>query len=184
MKRTKTPRKKFSKKHPVPPRVLQTVENIAYKIAWSFNQTTRVQIEELISEARLEALEGVLAYDNLKKSHISTYVYVRVTNRLIAFVNKEKRHLTPDPEMYDFKNIHTSPIPFFEIKDLMTEDCKFVAQLAWDNRDALCGLLPKAARGHVVDLLRQQGWSWPRIWRNIKKMKQTLNEIPENCITY
>lgn len=187
MKRTKLPLNKpnkFPNGYVIPKKTLEIAENIAYKLAWSFNATTRLEIEELISEAKLAAMEGLLAYDIKKKSRLSTYIYVRITNHLILFVKYQKRYFCLDPEIYDLNNIQTNPIAFFEIKDALTPDCKFITELILTNTEKFKGLVPKAARGEVVKLLRQQGWSWPRIWENMRKMKTALNKIPENCIIY
>ena len=157
---------------------------MVYKISWSFYNTTGINIEELIGEAKLTAMEACLRYEKGKAEHLSTWVYKRVTNHLINFTKHEKRYCIPDPSFYDFNNIQTTPNAFFEMKDAMPTDCKFIVELVLYNRHKLAGLVPKAGRGEIVKMLRQEGWSWPRIWDSIRKMKATLNEMPENCIIY
>ncbi len=192
-KRTKLPAKgaeRFPNGYKIPPKLLETATNVACKIAWSFHNTTRVDIEELISEAKLSALEGLLSYDNQKASHISTYIYVRITNRLIAFINIEKRYYKPDPDIFDFNQMECFPCIDNSIglseDDLITKhlngDGQKVAEIIQNNKEKLAGLPPKMMRGVIVKLLREDQWSWPRIWRNIREMKQTLNEIDKLCI--
>ncbi len=193
MKRTKiSPKaKKFPPNYTIPPKIMETAVNVACKIAWSFHNTTRTPVEELISEAKLAAMEGLLDYDNNKASHISTYIYVRVTNRLIAFVNIEGRYWRPDVEDYDFDQFAQQPcfnidLDFSEdmiIKNKLNEAGKRIAEIAENNKMKLAGMPPKMMRGVIVKLLREEGWSWPKIWMNIQELKKTLNETTQNCIT-
>ena len=156
--------------------------NTVRKLAWQFHKSSGLDFQELMSEGTLAYYEALKAYDkNYKwKSNKNTLIYVHVFNKLILFIRYEKRYV------YDGFIIDRSshPTPFFEIEEQFDKDGKEIIQLILSNKHAFAGIPGKYARGKLIEMLRQQGWSWSKIWDSIRNIKFILNEIPENCIIY
>jgi len=154
-----------------------TVEKrMIHSLAWSFHNTTGVDIEELTSEALLAYCEARLTYKQSMKTKFTSHAYKCMRSRLINFIKIEKRYLIADLE-HELEEITVYPGLFFELMDEFPEDCIYIAEqvLNSDKIETCTG---------VSNLLREHGWTWPRIWRSLKEMKQTLKKIPENCIIY
>lgn len=62
--------------------------NLVRKMAWSFNKTTGIPFEELLSEATIGYLEAVQSHDPTR-GKLSTHAWTVMKCRLIDFTNKE-----------------------------------------------------------------------------------------------
>lgn len=174
MKRTKFPaqlKKQISNEE------FEKVNNLIRKIAWSFHSSTGIEYEELYSESCLGYLEGISHFTE-ELSTTSTFIYHIVSNKLKTYISKQKSYkMLQYLDSMDDLPVTYNPSFFFEIADQFNENGKFILKLMMDNKYVLSTLPPSRARGEIVKLLRKHRWSWPRIWREIKEVKTTLNSI-------
>lgn len=155
------------------------------KIAWSFHNTTGIQFEELLSEAIIGYYEALQTYSKEHDTKISTHAWVYMRNRLINFCKQEEKHtnLSLDCEIVQDALSYLPRYVFNNESPLkLSEEKAFLISLVLDNFDTLDVMPPKKARGFIVQELRKHEWSWPKIWREIKDIKQCLDEILPACI--
>jgi len=69
--------------------------DVAFKLAWSFNKTTGIDVEELIGEALL-AFSVALSSYRPSISEFSTWAYHSVINRLRYYCKKERQSSRKD----------------------------------------------------------------------------------------
>lgn len=162
--------------------------NLIRKIAWEFHYKTGIPYDELFAEATANYLEAQFTYGTPKKQKgrklghkacPSHYAWIHMHNRLINFCIQEKRLTYMEIE---YMERITHPTHFFELYDSFPHDCQEVVNIVLQSRQEFARLMPKEARGLVVERLREIGWPWSRIWDSIREIKHILNETPENCI--
>ena len=155
--------------------------NLVRKIAWEFHYKTGIPFKELLSEAITLYLESQLTRGKVKKgiNNSPYYSWVCIRNGLINFCIKEQslKYLE-----IDYLQKGTNPIPFFELYDSFPAYCQEIIDIILKSRQEFACLMPKEARGLVVEKLRELGWSWSKIWDSIREIKQVLYETPQNCI--
>ena len=169
--------------------------NLIRSIAWSFHQTTGIDYEELFSEATLAYYESLPKYDS-NIAAISTYMHKCIKNALMQFVYTEynkPRSFSQMPENIDFVKEKTED-EFFELILSLPEACRSIIEEVLQNENLYTGeslhfkrkdkITPRMARGMLYRNLRKKGWSWPKIWRNIKYIKCFLNKHQTSYIIY
>jgi len=142
------------------------------KIAWSFHRTTGLEFEELLSEAILAYLEALPKY-NPKRGKLSTFMSRIMQQALVDYYKREKQYTSISNVEYldDF-------IPEYEFfPPSLPDDLQHIIDTIQYGEEDYSQLLPKFARGALIKVLRDDGWSWGRIWNNIRKMKLCINEI-------
>lgn len=145
--------------------------------AWSFHRTTGMDYEELFAEASLAYVQAMKYFDPNKSNEV-TYAWNCMRNWLVDYQLREWA------KNEEYATIELGTLPFLEI------DLPRVG-MALEFKDALFSRLKKDAkkiceivftnninsRTDLREKLRQDGWSWARIWRSFKEIKIALNEI-------
>ena len=150
-------------------------ENLIRKIAWSFSKSTGIEYKELFAEACLWYCEAVRSHTPALNCKLTSYAWIVMRNKLVDFINKEKQYgkevpYSAMPEEQAF--VSYQPIPFSEFLAELPEECRCIAEIVLDSLDELPDELPpKMARGRIEKILRERGWSWPRIRRSVRTMK-------------
>jgi len=171
MRRTKyTPSQLFKEEH----------LNLIRKIAWSFHRTTGLDFEELFHEACYHYCRGCNQFQEGQGEKLTTYVFPVIQSGLIDFIAKEREWVGQKAVLIQ----EGGSTPVYEYWSDLTGDILEVIDFILENDEEIAKLTPKRARGVVRDHLRDQGWTWPRIWEAIRKTKKTLNETEIGGIIY
>lgn len=150
--------------------------NLLRKISWSFNHTTGIDYEELYSEALLSYCVAQQKYEKKYNVPFHKYLSMVVNRALINFVTKaNKAKYMPDDFTAPISILNS--IPFFEIYEALTEDCKVVVDMILEDPHEYLGCPAKMARGEIVKQIREEyNWTWNRIWGTIRDLKDAVNQ--------
>jgi len=162
--------------------------NIARKLAWSFNRLTGIEYAELFSEACLGYAEALKDFDPTKNTQFSSFAWVYIRNRLRVYAKKERKYAQQinfstlslnDEEMIEnLFSIEEKQRTYIELLQSMSTDAREIAELIIQRkRDLPTNIPPYWIRRTIRDMLREQGWSWPRIWGGIRLLKKALNHV-------
>lgn len=150
--------------------------NLIRKIAWSFHTTTGVDWEELFSEACLAFVLSIRSY-NPKQGSLSTHLQTCITNHLIDFTRRY-HDITPSSDLIDEDVIdyQTSEVDtsFFYNFNSLSEEAKYICDMILSSPEEFLEESKKLARRHIIDKLRKEGWSWPKIWKSFREIKAAL----------
>ena len=149
--------------------------NLIRKVAWSFHKNTGIEFEELFSEAALAYVEALQTYNPHKAKH-STWMVHNMRNHLITFCAKEKKQTHETLQNFAGRENQERDYSFREMLNGLPQDMRLICKIIFDAPEEILAESAKAARGNLVNKLREQQWSWPRIWKSIRNMKVTLNE--------
>ena len=147
--------------------------NLIRKIAWSFHKTTRIDWDDLFSEAVECYFKGLEVYDP-KKSAITTFMYQYITNGLINYVNKYKAINEPlssiDAEEFYYIPTH-DPTPFWEY---LSDDAQKIAKLIWKYSQHFVCLDSDQAEQRVIQIMTHPklDWSEERTLAGLRDLKR------------
>lgn len=167
------------------------MENMINRLAHSFANTTGIEFRELQAEANLAYCEALLTYKEGKGAKLSTWVYTCVKNALTNFAAKEHSrsfygkkvsldaYLERAEEMEGMPNqnmpdelLVEDPEPW----EIMQQQFRGIARFVVDvvlELDHYSGT-GKDMRGQVVEDLRAEGLSWPKVWEGVREVKMVL----------
>jgi DNA-directed RNA polymerase specialized sigma subunit len=144
--------------------------NLICKVARNFENTTGIEYQELFGEACLGYSEALRTYDSSKGTKLSTWAWRIMNNQLIDFSKYYSKLVVDDSIHVD--GLISPPIKnFTDFYEKLSPECKELAKIILANADKIP---PKKARGVVVQILRDYGWSWPMIWNSIRNLKLAL----------
>lgn len=163
------------------------MENMINKLAASFNATTGIDFKELRAEANLAYCEALLSYQEDKGPQLSTWVYRCVKNALINFCKKEQKHGRANSIDFYLDSAEVDETPYIvpdallvtdpEPWEVMQQQFRGIARKVVDvvlELDHYSGT-GKDMRGQVVEDLRAEGLSWPKVWSGIREVKMVLS---------
>lgn len=158
-------------------------EPMLMKLAWSFNKTTGIDFQELLSEARVCYYEAAHDYDpdNASGAKLITYAWNRVKHGLIAFCKKEKRNKTmefddnnekvaEDLGLYEEMNSDHS------ILDELEGMGKVVANYLLKDPDVDIHQTPRKVKGDILMIMRCDGYSNGQIFRGFNEIKTVIQQ--------
>jgi DNA-directed RNA polymerase specialized sigma subunit len=162
--------------------------NIARKLAWSFNRLTGIEYTELFGEACLGYAEALKDFDPSKDTQFSSFAWIYIRNRLRVYVKREMKYakqinfstLFADNEecINNLFFTHDERQTYEELLQYMSTDAKEIAELIIQKKQELpTDIPPYWIRRTIRDMLRERGWSWPRIWEGIRALKKALNHV-------
>lgn len=147
-----------------------------YRLAWSFHFATRIDLDELISEASLAYCEALNKFDNSKNVKLSTYAYKCIQNRLIDFSQKEKRAccVSLDGFQNQEEDYDESSIAQTSVRSEFVSD--------YENNFDIDDLFPNGKCREVVDMLIEMTTSPAEfLCRTNGKIQQVeINSTPIN----
>lgn len=166
-------------------------ERLIKKIAWSFHRTTDIDLKDLISEANLAYCKAMLTFDVSLNYQFSTYATKVIKRALVDFTKEERKrkYLRYDINKFllDFVDesegllYYPEPLKVYPVSEPIEfcedwpEDCKKIVNIILNHQEEIDpSLAPKLARGKVIEILRQEGFSWPKIWNGIRYIKLAL----------
>jgi len=168
--------------------------NLIYKIVWSYVKTNPgLEFDDLASEAIISYLENEqklypAEYDSSKGGK-SNYIWQVVNSCLKTILNKEitkneNEFSSEEPEL-----LHThEPSPeqqllakerLSELLNRLSPEALAVCDLVLNEPEIYLPLdKPKECRGIIFRALRARNWSWPKIWKTFREVKEELSIQP------
>jgi DNA-directed RNA polymerase specialized sigma24 family protein len=160
--------------------LLKEHQNLLYKIAWSYHKTTGVAFSELLSECYLGFAHACQTYAP-EKGKFSTWVWHNATHTLNAMWGKKRKERANEVPM-DATNLNrkasNNPEHICIARDTifseLNKEAQTIAYLLFTIPDEQ----KPSNRTELKNQLRNEGMSWPQIWRGMKELKQfTINKI-------
>jgi len=150
------------------------------KIVWSFHRTTGLDFDELFSEACYHYCRACDQWNKEKHPTMTSYVFPIINSGLMDFIQEEQEWRAGKGELTS----EGASTPVYEYWSDLSGDILEIVKAIQDKDDEIAELPPKMTRGVIRDHLRDQGWTWPRIWEAIRNTKKTLNETEIGGIIY
>lgn len=150
---------------------------IAHKLALSYNRTTGIEVEELVSEAYLEYLIWEPQY-NPEKSAKSTFAWMVMEGKMKDMAARAKKAPIADSDFIDtcstaIGNPETRYLFIDSLKEL-SADAFEVCQMIFEAPMDFIQDTPRASRKTLADFLRNEGWTFIRIENVIRELKHFL----------
>jgi DNA-directed RNA polymerase specialized sigma subunit len=165
MKRTKFPPKKKDQSIPI---------NLIRSIAWTFYKTTKVNWDELFSEACLAYCESIRKYDPTKGSRSTTWVFIAIKNALINFCKRETR-MRSIPHIEEWHVLKEDPLhEFFASHNVTSEDARIIVNMVLQDHFRYALKPKKAIRLIKQDLQHNLGWPVNRVQAGILSLQEEL----------
>ncbi|KKM94686.1 hypothetical protein LCGC14_1195820 [marine sediment metagenome] len=167
---------------------METYINLIRQITWSFNRTTGIDWNELFGEACLAYCEALLSYKPEGGSKMSTWLFICIKNKLLTFCTAEHRNkivididfdwtediIYPD---YEFFELTFRSLPRSAEFKALPKDCQYVITIILRN-PLHYALPPRKVLGKIRLHLREEWkWTYPRIWKCMKSLREELIEI-------
>lgn len=154
-------------------------------MAWRCALYTGLDWNDLYSEALLGWAEARKTYQPDKAASLSSWCYMEMTFRIKDFCARQKRHRNmhtklpeermEDQDLWSDEFLISDMSGIYELLDAMPEDGRNICRAILSAPEEFAGILPKMARGLVYQRMRDQGWSWSRIWKGFHEAKAALN---------
>jgi len=128
------------------------------KIATSFHVTTRIELDDLISEGYLTYLETIENW-NPSRGKISTYMWYCLHSNLTNYCVKEKK-CVPTIPLEDMDFISKTSSPFFE---RLNEEAYVIAKIILNSPEEFISFSKKAVQEKLKKILYNKGWTEERI---------------------
>ena len=157
--------------------------NLIRKIAWSYNKTTKINFDDLFSEACIGYLEGQKRYDPSKGTKETTFLWDIMKSHLNSIIPNYQKF--PKTEVNQMEPC--SPLDLLLTKEKWDKQSVWKGSLSKEAR-MICKMIfespheflvlnaPKLSRGAVKDRLREMGWSWEKIWSGFREIKNNLSQ--------
>ena len=158
--------------------------NLIRKIAWTFTRNTGMDYDDLFSEASLAYYEGLRQFDKNKgNAKLTTYLTKVIRNRMIDYCNHElllkKKNICVDNVIIpNYCEIRIKE----KYENLFTEKHSEIISIILNNPEYYADMAPKFARGELVRKLRENGYAFNKIWTEIRKLKNVVNEMELDSI--
>lgn len=176
-------------------------EKIVNKLAKRFINKG-IAFEDLKAEAYKHASAAVAHHDEASGADINTLQWVYINRGLSEYCKKEwtwqnsqfnSNVATTNCQMRNRSFLQSNEIDdndrdfvdtlyseeqstsAFEIIESMSKEAKMACQAIFSAPGEYMSLMPKMARGRLAENLRNDGWSWPQIWRVFNEIKSALN---------
>jgi DNA-directed RNA polymerase specialized sigma24 family protein len=140
------------------------------KIAWSFHHTTRIEYDELFSEACFYYVKALKKYDHKSKFKFTTFAYRVMNNGLKNFVNKYQNFVHPDTN-----DVFDRVVQFNSYMELFYgEKAKKISDMIIENANFFSSLPDHRVIRSIISKLSHKGWSHGDIKEGIEEIQNTL----------
>jgi len=155
-------------------------KHLIYALAHQMSRQTGHEVDRLIAQGNYCFMEAARSWP--RKQKFSTWLYRALFNDLRNFARKNER-LVLDNEGSQAIPSHYSADParvamFRDALANLSEEARVVVGIVLDGPEEVLGWVahrsPRAIRGLLKEHLREQGWSWPVIWRTFREIKELL----------
>lgn len=144
------------------------MENIKliYKIAWSFHNSTGLEINDLIQEASIAYFKAMKSYDS-NKGKISTHCWTTISNHLKNYLKEEKKWNAPLCDIEMAKTETVSNTPFWEN---LSKEAQSIAELILTSSQRFVYLTTDEACKQIKNILQEQGWNEKKVNKGIQDL--------------
>jgi RNA polymerase sigma factor (sigma-70 family) len=155
-------------------------EPMLHKLAWSFHNTTGVDVDELFSEANIAFLKAYRTWKP-EKGKLGLRVWVMTQNHLRSYLKKHGTKPLPvyefvEEEMEDPQNEMESREGFSDILSRLSSEAQDLVQVILSSPEEFMRESARATRGSLTRFLRTEGWPVERIARCFREVKAVLND--------
>lgn len=173
----------------MPHKTYPTIKNLIHWKAWSYHRRFPcIPFDELVSEGSLCFCEAWGRYNPHKGATFSSFFVSYLSHTLSTFCQRWARFDEGEgcEELVGQGGHHTSPHHYVQFQQFLfslPSDLKEVATLLLNSpqeflSDTSYPYTPKAVRGALYRHLRKERkWSWPRIWRTMKGLKEAVEAL-------
>lgn len=150
------------------------------KLAWSFNQTTGIEFEELFQEGcYIWCTEKYRKRYDCRKAAFNSFMYIRIRNRFATMAKKEKNRITTSPIDDEIDTHDTRPNPeqstdFRNIIENLTDDARFVIGLIFESPYEFFNLTRPNKK--MIERLIEEGLTKGRARQAINEIKEMLRD--------
>lgn len=134
--------------------------NLIRKLAWSFHNTTGIELDELFAEASLAYCEALQSY-NPKRGKITTYLWIRISDRLKNCIKLHNEYYSPIVSFEDIKI--DKPISSNFFFESLSKEALQIAELILEHPHKFVSLPKKEAKEKAWKTMKNRGWSWDKI---------------------
>lgn len=134
--------------------------NLIRKLAWSFHNTTGIELDELFAEASLAYCEALESY-NPKRGKITTYLWIRISDRLKNYIKQHNEYYSPILSLEDIKVDKPITTNFFF--ESLSKEALEVAELILEHPYNFISLPKREAKEKAWKTMKSKGWSWDKI---------------------
>lgn len=166
MNRTRFPSKEKEQSVPI---------NLIRSIAWNFYRSSKVNWDELFSEACLAYCESLRKWSPTKGASQTTWAYVAMRNALINFCKKETKNEIPKDVSDWYSPLVVPMYEFFQDDENWTPDTRCIVNMIRENPDRYINSQTTLINQIKIDLREVKKWSWQRIWTGVSNLKLELN---------
>ena len=146
-------------------------EKLLHKIAYSFHQTTGIELDDLFQEASLAYLEALKNY-NPARGKITTYLWHCIHNHLKIYIDKNKRQ----PTLISFEDIKVNPVVVNNLLfEKLSPEAYQIAKTILDCPRPFITREPDKAIKRVESVILSKGWSVQRVQTGINELKQIFS---------
>jgi RNA polymerase sigma factor (sigma-70 family) len=146
-------------------------ERLLHKIAYSFHQTTGIELDDLFQEASLAYLEALKNY-NPSRGKITTYIWWCIHNHLKIYIDKNSRR----PTLVSFEDIKINPVVINNMLfERLSPEAQQIAKTILDCPRPFITRPPKEAIKRVESVMLSKGWSIQRVQTGIDELKQIFS---------
>jgi len=156
-------------------------KNLIYKLAHRHHPYSNIELDELIGWGNLKFVECQKDYDPMLAS-FSTYLYIQLTGMFLEMARKQNSGPIRINTDNGPKN-NTNPEEYLLFKEILCqlpEDAKEVCNIIFETPMDLIKMVmeldqPRGVNKHQIQrYLRQQGWSFGKIWQAFKEISTSL----------
>jgi len=109
---------------------------------------------------------------------MTTYAYQSMKNGILEHLRPHPLNVVSIDNIDDLPDDHDFECDFLfkDSLETLSQDAKYICSLVFENPEEYTSLPPKKARGKIKNQLRDNGWSWGRIWDSYKELKKFIAE--------
>jgi RNA polymerase sigma factor (sigma-70 family) len=151
-------------------------DKLIKKIAWSFNKTTGIEFEELLSEAYLAFAEALQNHDP-EKAKLSTWATIKIRNHLTNFIKKKTLPVTnlEDTELEPgFTPALLKSQKFWARTYDLSDDALSLIDMILKAPEEFIKKTPRESIGELTIFLRDHNWAWNKIYKAYREIRGVL----------
>jgi RNA polymerase sigma factor (sigma-70 family) len=151
--------------------------NLIYRIAWNFQKTTGLDIEELIGEAGLAYTKAMRSFNPDKGTKFTTYAYWVISNELKTYIGRKRsevgfgQHEIEEPVD---ENTLTEKVEFLDLINHLKPKAKEICEMILENPEMFTTTTREGMRMKIINHLRSLGWKWFDIRRAFGQIRWAL----------
>jgi DNA-directed RNA polymerase specialized sigma subunit len=150
-------------------------QKLIHRIAWSFANTTGIDVQELYQEAIVAYYRALETYDSNQNTKLTSHCWTYMKNALTNYARNEQRTTARFAENFEPEDpISTRNERFNDMLNSMSNDAQNVCEMILEDPDEFS---ERGSLKQVKNTLRDLNWTWPEIWKTVKEVRQSLQQL-------